>query len=195
MDLEEFRGALDSWLDAHADQLAPEEGAHASLDGDMAQLSKVKRLAYDAGWMRWGWPERVGGLGGSPLLRGYLGEALTTRGLVEPGIYSMTEVLAPTMIDHADPALAAEMVPRLLRDPGALGRGRGVARRRAEGVDEPRPVRPPLCAAGAHRHGRGGPPGHQRAVRRHGLPGRHGAADRDDARPARVLRGVLRRGR
>src|SRR5690606_37605836 len=97
------------------DQLAPEEGAHASLDGDMAQLSKVKRLAYDAGWMRWGWPERVGGLGGSPLLRGYLGEALTTRGLVEPGIYSMTEVLAPTMIDHADPALAAEMVPRLLR--------------------------------------------------------------------------------
>src|SRR5690606_27001090 len=98
-----------------ADQLAPEEGAHASLDGDMAQLSKVKRLAYDAGWMRWGWPERVGGLGGSPLLRGYLGEALTTRGLVEPGIYSMTEVLAPTMIDHADPALAAEMVPRLLR--------------------------------------------------------------------------------
>lgn len=115
MDLEEFRGALDSWLDAHADQLAPEEGAHASLDGDMAQLSKVKRLAYDAGWMRWGWPERVGGLGGSPLLRGYLGEALTTRGLVEPGIYSMTEVLAPTMIDHADPALAAEMVPRLLR--------------------------------------------------------------------------------
>lgn len=115
MDLEEFRGALDSWLDAHADQLAPEEGAHASLDGDMAQLSKVKRLAYDAGWMRWGWPERVGGLGGSPLLRGYLGEALTARGLVEPGIYSMTEVLAPTMIDHADPALAAEMVPRLLR--------------------------------------------------------------------------------
>ena len=30
----------------------------------MAQLAKVKRLTYDAGWMRWGWPERVGGLGG-----------------------------------------------------------------------------------------------------------------------------------
>ena len=25
----------------------------------------MKRLAFDAGWMRWGWPERVGGLGGS----------------------------------------------------------------------------------------------------------------------------------
>ena len=81
----------------------------------MAHLSRVKRLAYDAGWMRWGWPERVGGLGGSALLRAYLGEALTARGFVEPGMYSMTEVLAPTMIDFAPPELAAEMVPRLLR--------------------------------------------------------------------------------
>ena len=74
----------------------------------MAQLSKVKRLTYDAGWMRWGWPERVGGLGGSTLLRAYLGEALTARDLVEPGLYSMTEVLAPTMIDYAPPELAAD---------------------------------------------------------------------------------------
>jgi alkylation response protein AidB-like acyl-CoA dehydrogenase len=65
--------------------------------------------------MRWGWPARVGGLGGSTLLRAYLGEALTSRDLVEPGIYSMTEVLAPTMIDYAPPELAATMVPRLLR--------------------------------------------------------------------------------
>ena len=80
----------------------------------MAQLAKVKRLTYEAGWMRWGWPTRVGGLGGSTLLRAYLGEALTSRDLVEPGIYSMTEVLAPTMIDYAAPELAADMVPRLL---------------------------------------------------------------------------------
>ena len=81
----------------------------------MAQLAKVKRMAYDAGFMRWGWPERVGGLGGSSLLRAYLGEALTARALVDPGVYCMTEVLAPTMIDFAPAELAAEMVPRLLR--------------------------------------------------------------------------------
>ena len=69
----------------------------------------MKRLGYDAGWMRWGWPERVGGLGGSPLLRAELGEELTTRGMVDPGVYSMTEVLAPTMIDYASPAVAATM--------------------------------------------------------------------------------------
>ena len=81
----------------------------------MAHLSAVKRSTYDAGWMRWGWPERVGGFGGSTLLRAYLGEALAARDLVEPGIYSMTEVLAPTMLDFASPELAATMVPRLLR--------------------------------------------------------------------------------
>ncbi|HZU80150.1 MAG TPA: acyl-CoA dehydrogenase family protein [Acidimicrobiales bacterium] len=114
MELVAFRAALDRWLDDEADALAPAAGA-GTLDEHMAQLTKVKRLAFDAGFMRYGWPERVGGLGGSPLLRAYLGEALTSRFLVEPGIYSMTETLAPTMIDYAPEELAAEMMPRLLR--------------------------------------------------------------------------------
>jgi alkylation response protein AidB-like acyl-CoA dehydrogenase len=115
MDLEEFRPALDAWLDEHAAELTPPYAGHGTLDEQLAHLSTVKRLAYDAGWIRWGWPERVGGLGGSPLLRGYLGEALTLRGFVEPGSYSMTEVLLPTMIDYAPADLAATMVPRYLR--------------------------------------------------------------------------------
>src|SRR3954452_20580455 len=114
MELDEFRAGLDSWLDSNAAALAPSV-AVGNLDDDMAQLAKVKRATYDAGWMRWGWPERVGGFGGSTLLRAYLGEALMSRDLAEPGIYSMTEVLAPTMIDYATPELAATMVPRLLR--------------------------------------------------------------------------------
>jgi alkylation response protein AidB-like acyl-CoA dehydrogenase len=115
MELDAFRSSLDIWLAQNLDHLRPVDGAMETLDDQMVQLAKVKRLTYEAGWMRWGWPERVGGLGGSTLLRAYLGEALNSRGLVEPGIYSMTEVLAPTMIDYAAPELAAEMVPRLLR--------------------------------------------------------------------------------
>ncbi|WP_426571467.1 acyl-CoA dehydrogenase family protein [Aquihabitans sp. McL0605] len=115
MDLPVFRAALDDWLDEHDAELRGEHAAGGSLDDHMDQLSHVKRTAYDAGWMRWGWPEHVGGLGGSSLLRAYLGEALTSRDLVEPGIYSMTEVLVPTMIDYASPELAALMVPRMLR--------------------------------------------------------------------------------
>src|SRR5919199_642319 len=115
MELDEFRSSVDAWLDDNVAALEPGFAGKGSMEEQMAHLSKVKRLAYDAGWMRWGWPARVGGLGGSTLLRAYLGEALTSRDLVEPGIYSVTEVLAPTMIDYARPELAATMVPRLLR--------------------------------------------------------------------------------
>ena len=115
MELAEFRLALDSWLDENESRLTDDRRAAATLDEQMAHLATVKRLTYEAGFMRWGWPPRVGGLGGSTLLRAYLGEALTARDMVEPGIYSMTEVLAPTMIDYATPELAATMVPRLLR--------------------------------------------------------------------------------
>jgi alkylation response protein AidB-like acyl-CoA dehydrogenase len=115
MELAAFRLALDEWLDQNEQVLTPDHQWAASLDDHMAHLTTVKRLTYEAGFMRWGWPTRVGGLGGSTLLRAYLGEALISRDLVEPGIYSMTEVLAPTMIDYASPELAATMVPRLLR--------------------------------------------------------------------------------
>ncbi len=115
MELPEFKAKLDRWLDDNQAVLAPEFEGIGTLDLQMAQLRKVMRLAFDAGFTRLGWPERVGGLGGSSLQRAYLGEALIARELVEPGIYSMPEVLAPTMIDYAPAELAAAMVPRLLR--------------------------------------------------------------------------------
>ena len=115
MELDEFRTSLDAWLDENAEALAPDFEGSGTLDQQVAQLDKVKQQAFDAGWLRWGWPERVGGLSGSPLLRGYLGEALTARDLIEPGLYSMIEVLVPTMVDYAPPPLAAEMVPKMLR--------------------------------------------------------------------------------
>jgi alkylation response protein AidB-like acyl-CoA dehydrogenase len=115
MELDEFRSSLDAWIEENTGDLTPSLHAVETLDGQMEHLAIVKRLTYEAGWMRWGWPERVGGLGGSTLLRAYLGEALTSRDMVEPGIYSMTEVLVPTMIDYAPADLAAEMVPRMLR--------------------------------------------------------------------------------
>ncbi|KOU58907.1 acyl-CoA dehydrogenase [Streptomyces sp. MMG1533] len=108
--VEEFRSALRAWLADH--DLSP--GPDHSLDAQVAQLARVRRALFDAGWMRYGWPAEVGGLGGPAAFRAVLGEEVATRGLAEPGIYSMVEVLAPTMISYARPPLAAEMVPLLL---------------------------------------------------------------------------------
>ncbi len=115
MELDQFRREFDAWLDEHADELAPDHGGVATLDDHMAQIAKVRRLTFDAGWARQGWPERVGGLGGSSIVRAYLSEALTTRDLVYSGVYSMPEVLGPSVITFAPPELSAAMVPLLLR--------------------------------------------------------------------------------
>ncbi|KAA9156211.1 acyl-CoA dehydrogenase [Amycolatopsis acidicola] len=110
MNVAEFRAGLRAWLAEH--DLSP--GPMPGFAEEVAQLARVRRALFDAGWMRYGWPAEVGGLGGPAVLRAVLGEEVTSRDLADPGIYSMVEVLAPTMLSYAPPALAAEMVPRLL---------------------------------------------------------------------------------
>jgi alkylation response protein AidB-like acyl-CoA dehydrogenase len=125
LDVASFRAALREWLGSH--DLTPPPAArlsdpadphslhpHQSLEEQVRQLNRVRAALYEAGWMRYGWPASVGGYGGPALLRAVLGEEVTSRGLAEPGIYSMIEVLTPTLISYAPPALAAEMVPLLL---------------------------------------------------------------------------------
>lgn len=114
MDVAGFRAELNAWLDEHHEELEPTYAPPGTLDDHIAQMQRAKSILFDAGWMRWGWPERVGGLGGSPMLRTELGAAMAGRGLTDPGLYSLIEVLAPTLIDFAPPSLAAEVVPRLL---------------------------------------------------------------------------------
>lgn len=106
-----FRAALRDWLDAN--DLTPPAGDN-SLEAHQAQHLRVLKALYDAGWMRYGWPESAGGLGGPDILRAIVGEEVVGRGLDHPGPYSMLDVLTPTMIDYARPELAAEMVPKLL---------------------------------------------------------------------------------
>src|SRR5215469_13368104 len=112
MEAGEFRTAVRDWLDTN-DLTPPAEALH-SLDAQVAQLNRVRGALYEAGWMRYGWPEAVGGSGGPATLRAILGEEVAQRDLAEAGIYSMVEVLVPTIIDYASPGLAADMVPRLL---------------------------------------------------------------------------------
>jgi alkylation response protein AidB-like acyl-CoA dehydrogenase len=110
----QYRGELHAWLDEHQGELAPRYPPPGTLDDQIAQMQRVKSILFDAGWMRCGWPERVGGLGGTALMRTELGAALAARDLTDPGLFSLIEVLAPTLIDFAAPELAADVVPRLL---------------------------------------------------------------------------------
>src|SRR3954468_22358547 len=57
-----FRTALRAWLDEN--DLTPPPGDE-SLDAHQTQHLRVLEALYDAGWMRYGWPESAGGGGGA----------------------------------------------------------------------------------------------------------------------------------
>jgi alkylation response protein AidB-like acyl-CoA dehydrogenase len=115
MEIGEFRLGLVAWLDQNDGQLRLAPARDSALDDELAQFCHVKRALFDAGWGRYGWPEAVGGLGGSPILRAIVGEEIACRDLADVGQWSMIEVLAPTVIAFGAPALISEMIPPLLR--------------------------------------------------------------------------------
>lgn len=107
----DFRAGLRAWLESH--DLTPPPYPHHEVGAMAEQLARVRRELWDAGWMRYGWPASVGGLGGPATLRAVLGEEVVARGLVDSGFWSLIEILTPALIDHA-PGLAADLVPRML---------------------------------------------------------------------------------
>lgn len=114
LDLAEYRSQLNSWLDGHHLELSANYEAPGTLGEHVAQMQRVKSLLWHGGWMQCGWPEQVGGRGGSPLMRTELGAAIAARDYADPGLFSLIEVLAPTVIEYAPAELAAEMIPLLL---------------------------------------------------------------------------------
>ena len=122
MDLETFRAELGRWLADHAADLDRFRHLPTDLDGQFAVLGDLQRLLFDAGWLRWGWPEALGGLGGSSLLRGVLSEELAAAGCPPPFSFGMMEVLAPAVARFA-PDIAARSLPPLLRGDEAWCQG------------------------------------------------------------------------
>src|SRR5947207_852073 len=117
-----FRAEFGRWLADHAADLDRFRHLPTDLDGQFAVLGELQRILFDAGWLRWGWPEALGGLGGSSLLRGVLSEELAAAGCPPPFSFGMMEVLAPAVARFA-PDIAAWALPPLLRGEEAWCQG------------------------------------------------------------------------
>lgn len=108
--LDDFEDALS----AAADELAPLRGPAAAVGDEIAISRRLMNWLFDAGWVRWGWPEEVGGLGGSPIVRCQLLERLALRGYDIPVHLQVLEVVGPAVVNHS-PQLAAVVMPAALR--------------------------------------------------------------------------------
>ncbi|WP_081809407.1 acyl-CoA dehydrogenase family protein [Mycobacterium sp. URHB0044] len=108
--LDDFEAALrDS-----ADELAPLRVPATDMAGQLGHSRRMMNWLHDGGWLRWGWPEAVGGFGGSALIRAQLLERLALAGYDIPEHLLVLEVVGPAVVKHA-PQLAAERLPAALR--------------------------------------------------------------------------------
>src|SRR3954447_16957024 len=107
----ELRASLAVWALEHAAELAELSSVEpTTMAGAIERDGRLMGLLYDAGFLRWGWPVEVGGLGGPVLLRGVVYEELTRLHLPIPEHLLVLETLGPAMVEFA-PTLAAEMLP------------------------------------------------------------------------------------
>ena len=106
--------AFEDALSASADQLAHLREPSVDSNEQTAFSAELLAWLYDGGWVRWGWPEDVGGFGGSATVRCQIYERLALRGYVIPDHVYTLEVCGPAVLHHA-PKLAAELLPAALR--------------------------------------------------------------------------------
>src|SRR5439155_1393384 len=92
--------------DEHETELAEHRApAPIPLGEAVARDRKLQRALFDAGWSRWGWPEHVGGLGGTAVLRAAMYEQLCASGYHIPECFFIIETVGPMMVEFG-PELA-----------------------------------------------------------------------------------------
>jgi alkylation response protein AidB-like acyl-CoA dehydrogenase len=122
-DLDAFRGALGEWLDREEPLLDRQRRFHSNeLPEVLAHQRELQSALFEGGWVRYGWPEEIGGLGGDARHRASVWEELGARLVPFPESYYTLETLIPMLSVYA-PALAREHLDALLRGDEAWCQG------------------------------------------------------------------------
>jgi alkylation response protein AidB-like acyl-CoA dehydrogenase len=111
-DVVAFRASFRQWLVENESRLPQETSA--SFSARLETLCILQSELYTAGWARIGWPESVGGLGGSAVHRAVMYDELALAGFPTRSAFEHLEILAPAMLVHWDEQKFGEMLPLLL---------------------------------------------------------------------------------
>lgn len=114
VDVQRVLQDFDDALCADADKLGPLARHGGDVDTQMTHSAQLLNWLFDGGWVRHGWAEDVGGLGGPPVVRLQILERLALRGYPIPEHLFALEVVGPAVASYA-PELAARFIPAALR--------------------------------------------------------------------------------
>jgi alkylation response protein AidB-like acyl-CoA dehydrogenase len=113
-DVASFASAFDAWLAGYPDVLAEVARPLPSYPERVAATTHLMAALHEAGWSRCGWPEQVGGFGGTILHRAAMWDALARHGVPTMALFEHLEVLGPTLVELGPPAFVAEVFPAFL---------------------------------------------------------------------------------
>jgi alkylation response protein AidB-like acyl-CoA dehydrogenase len=112
--LRDFTSAFEAWLADPPASLRAACEPNPVFGERVERMSALMRDLFDAGFARCGWPEAVGGLGGSILHRAAMWEALARAGVPSMNVFEHLEVLAPTLVAMGPPDFVSQALPAFL---------------------------------------------------------------------------------
>jgi alkylation response protein AidB-like acyl-CoA dehydrogenase len=107
--------ALQEWIEERRDAHARFRELPLDFGERVELLRELQRELFDAGWMRYGWPEAHGGLGGTAQHRAVVVDYLLRNGYPPRHIFEHLDILAPTLVHFGHPATVERLFLPTLR--------------------------------------------------------------------------------
>jgi alkylation response protein AidB-like acyl-CoA dehydrogenase len=124
LDLAIYVAEFEEWLrDAPVALAGATAPPAATTEAQMSAMRLLMQALYVDGWSRYGWPEEVGGLGGTILHRAVMWEGLARHGVARMAAFEHLEVLGPTLIALGPAPFVSEAFPRFLDGNEAWAQG------------------------------------------------------------------------
>jgi alkylation response protein AidB-like acyl-CoA dehydrogenase len=109
-----FAEALEAWLATRPPAVLAAAEHVADYPTRIRIMQDLMQVLWDEGFVRYGWPAEVGGLGGSFLHRAAMWEGLARHGVLGMNLFEHLEVLLPTLVELGPLPFTSEHVPLYL---------------------------------------------------------------------------------
>ena len=113
-ELSAYTDGLERWLGSSPPSLPPAVAPNPSFAARVEANSDLMQALFDEGLGRYGWPEALGGLGGTILHRAALWESLARHGVRGMGLFEHVEILLPTLCAMAKREFVTAALPAFL---------------------------------------------------------------------------------
>ena len=113
-ELSAYMDGLEKWLGSSPPSLLAAAVPNPSFAARVEATSALMKALFDQGWGRYGWPEALGGLGGTILHRAAMWDSLSRHGVRGMGLFEHVEVLLPTLCAMAKRAFVTAALPAFL---------------------------------------------------------------------------------